>query len=133
MNAWLLALAIGVCGGAAVWLILARDLLRVVVGLALAGTAVNLFVLMAGRVGSGVPAIMADSEAVLAATAANPLPQALVLTAIVIGFAFVCLALVLLMALLAKRPEGDVDRLADAEPGAGADGKPLPFDAERRA
>jgi multisubunit Na+/H+ antiporter MnhC subunit len=56
MNAWLLALAIGVGGGAAVWLILARDLLRVVVGLALAGTAVNLFVLMAGRVGSGVPA-----------------------------------------------------------------------------
>ena len=40
MNAWLLAIAIGLCGGAAVWLILARDLLRVVVGLALAGTAV---------------------------------------------------------------------------------------------
>ena len=39
----------------------------------------------------------------------------------------------LLLALLAKRPEGDVDRLTDAEPGAGADGKPLPFDAERRA
>ena len=35
--------------------------------------------------------------------------------------------------LLAKRPDGDVDRLADAEPVAGPDGKPLPFDAERRA
>ncbi len=133
MNTWLLALAIGVCGGAAVWLILARDLLRVVVGLALAGTAVNLFVLIAGRIGSGVPAILADGERVLAATAANPLPQALVLTAIVIGFAFVCFALVLVAALLAKRPEGDVDALADAEPGPGADRKPQPFDAERRA
>ena len=133
MNAWLLALAIGVCGGAAVWLILARDLLRVVVGLALAGTAVNLFVLMAGRVGAGLPAILADGETVLAATAANPLPQALVLTAIVIGFAFVCFALVLVLAILARRPAGDAAALSDAEPGAGPDGKPLPFDAERRA
>lgn len=133
MNAWLLALAIGVCGGAAVWLILARDLLRVVVGLALAGTAVNLFVLMAGRVGAGLPAILADGETVLAATAANPLPQALVLTAIVIGFAFVCFALVLVLAILARRPAGDVAALSDAEPGVGPDGKPLPFDAERRA
>ena len=133
MNAWLLALAIGLCGGAAVWLILARDLLRVVVGLALAGTAVNLFVLMAGRVDSGVPAILADADTVLAATAANPLPQALVLTAIVIGFAFVCFALVLVLAILARRPAGDVAALADAEPGAGPDGKPLPFEAERRA
>lgn len=98
MNAWLLALAIGLCGGAAVWLILARDLLRVVVGLALAGTAVNLFVLMAGRVDSGVPAILADADTVLAATAANPLPQALVLTAIVIGFAMTALFLVVLLA-----------------------------------
>ena len=133
MNAWLLALAIGVCGGAAVWLILARDLLRVVVGLVLAGTAVNLFVMMAGRIEGRAPAILASGETVLAATAANPLPQALVLTAIVIGFAFVCFALVLVAALLGSRPAGDVDALADAEPGAGADGKPLPFDAERRA
>lgn len=133
MNAWLLAFAIGLCGGAAVWLILARDLLRVVIGLALAGTAVNLFVLMAGRIDSGMPAILADGDTVLAAAAANPLPQALVLTAIVIGFAFVCFALVLLLALLAKRPSGDGAALADAEPGAGPDGKPLPFDAERRA
>jgi hypothetical protein len=58
---------------------------------------------------------MADAER-CSPRRANPLPQALVLTAIVIGFAFVCFALVLLMALLAKRPEGDVDRLADAEP-----------------
>ena len=86
-----------------------------------------------GAPDSGYECRLADGERVLAATAANPLPQALVLTAIVIGFAFVCFALVLVAALLAKRPEGDVEALVDAEPGPGADGKPQPFDAERRA
>lgn len=133
MNAWILAVAIGICGGAAVWLVLARDWVRIIAGLALGGTAVNLLVLLAGRIDSGVPAILASGEQVLAANAANPLPQALVLTAIVIGFAFVCFGLVLVLALLAKRPQQDANTLVDAEPGAGADGKPLPFEAERRA
>ena len=128
MTAWMLALAIGVCAGAAVYLILARDLLRVVVGLILAGTAVNLFVLMAGRVGSGVPAVMQPGETALAAAAANPLPQALVLTAIVIGFAFICFALMLTLALGRRRGTEDIGALRDAEPGADAHGKPLPFD-----
>lgn len=132
MNAWLLAGAIAVCGAAGVYLILARDLLRIVVGLMLAGTAVNLVVLMAGRVGSAVPAVMQSGEEVLSPMAANPLPQALVLTAIVIGFAFVCFALVLVLAILARRPDGDVDALRDAEPGADAAGKPRPFGEDAR-
>ena len=125
----LVACAIGLLTMVGVYLVLRRHSFPVIIGTVFLSYAVNLFLFAMGRLEIDKPPIAA-AEAV---AMTDPLPQALVLTAIVIGFAFVCFALVLSMALLAKRPEGDVDRLADAEPGAGPDGKPLPFDAERRA
>jgi len=129
----ILALAIGVLGGSGVWLVLRPRSFQVLIGLALLSYAVNLFIFAMGSLQLARAPIVQPGLAANLENYTDPLPQALVLTAIVIGFAFVCFALVLSMALLAKRPEGDVDRLADAEPGAGADGKPRPFDAERRA
>lgn len=125
---FLLATGIGFVTACAIYLMLRGRTFPVVLGLSLLGYAVNVFIFAMGRLWSNAQPILVGDGPV-----ADPLPQALVLTAIVIGFAFVCFALVLLMALLAKRPDGDVDRLADAEPVAGPDGKPLPFDAERRA
>ena len=60
------------------------------------GGAANLMVFLAGRPGSALPPIIAAGAESLPAAAANPLPQALVLTAIVIGFALLCFALVLI-------------------------------------
>ena len=125
---FLVATGIGWVVAVGVYLMLRGRTFPVVLGLSLLGYAVNVFIFAMGRLWSNAQPILVGDGPV-----ADPLPQALVLTAIVIGFAFVCFALVLSMALLAKRPEGDVDRLADAEPVAGPDGKPLPFDAERRA
>ncbi len=98
-----------------VLLMLSRDIFRLIVGLAVSGSAVNLIVFMAARPGSLIPPVIEDGASQLPAAAANPLPQALVLTAIVISFALLCFALVL-GATLARRSDQDVDRLQAAEP-----------------
>jgi multicomponent Na+:H+ antiporter subunit C len=100
-----------------VLLLLSRDLYRVIIGLSVLGSAVNLIVFMSGRPGSLIPPVIEAGSQQLPAAAANPLPQALVLTAIVIGFALLCFALVL-AANLARRGEQAVDDLQAAEPAA---------------
>lgn len=83
---WAVACALWITLAAGLYLALSRDVLRCVVGLALLGSAINLLLLAAGRLGSAQPAVIEAGARVLQ-DAANPLPQALVLTAIVIGFA----------------------------------------------
>lgn len=93
----LLALTIGVLVTAAAYLLMARDLPRALLGFVLLGTAANLTIFAAGRIGTMVPPLVDAGAAALPAGAANPLPQALVLTAIVIGFGLAAFALVLVM------------------------------------
>ncbi|MGL6161003.1 sodium:proton antiporter [Microbulbifer sp.] len=89
---WLAALTVGGLAGLGLWMLLARNLKRVVLGIGLLGNAMNLGVLTAGRF-FGERAAFADGGA---GDAANPLPQALVLTAIVISFGLFVFALALL-------------------------------------
>jgi multicomponent Na+:H+ antiporter subunit C len=98
-----------------VYLALSRDLFRVVLGLAMVGSAANLLLFAAGRLGPTAPAVVPVGETALAG-AANPLPQALVLTAIVIGFALVCFSLVLMLRLIRDAGTDDALALRDAEP-----------------
>jgi len=121
---WAVAIAAGALVAAGVYLALSRSLLRMVIGISLMGFAANLVVLGAGRLGATEPPIVPGGDTTLAATAANPLPQALVLTAIVIGFSLTCFSLVLVLALKQRAGVADGARLAAAEPPAGADGKP---------
>jgi multicomponent Na+:H+ antiporter subunit C len=93
----LLALTIGVLVAAAAYLLLARDLPRALLGFVLLGTAANLTIFVAGRIGTMTPPLVDYGAQALPAGAANPLPQALVLTAIVIGFGLAAFALVLVM------------------------------------
>jgi multicomponent K+:H+ antiporter subunit C len=94
-----LALAIGVLGGSGVWLLLRPRTFQVVLGLALLSYAVNLFIFGMGRLVTDKPPIIRPGVPVDLAHYADPLPQALVLTAIVIGFATTALFLVVLLAL----------------------------------
>lgn len=91
----LFALLIGVLTAAGVFLILRRNLLRMVFGLVLLSNAVNLLLLSMGRVVRADPALVLPGATAPAGPYTNPLPQALVLTAIVIGFGLVAFALVL--------------------------------------
>jgi multicomponent Na+:H+ antiporter subunit C len=110
-----LALTIFVTVTAGIYLALARDVFRAIMGLALLGAAANLVVFAAGRLDSPLPAVVPLGESILRESA-NPLPQALVLTAIVIGFALVCYALVLVLRLMRDTGTDDAVALRVAEP-----------------
>ena len=111
----LLALSIGVLVAAAAYLLLARDLPRGLLGFVLLGTAANLTIFAAGRVGTMAPPLVEPGAQALAATAANPLPQALVLTAIVIGFGLAAFALVLVMRAHAEFGTASAEEMDAAE------------------
>jgi multicomponent Na+:H+ antiporter subunit C len=72
--------------GCGVYMVLSRHLVRMLLGLSLLTTAVNLVLFQAGRIRSAQPPLIREGADRLHESA-DPLPQALVLTAIVIGFA----------------------------------------------
>ncbi len=94
-----LALGIGVLGGSGVWLLLRPRTFQVVLGLALLSYAVNLFIFGMGRLVTDEPPIIRADGSTDIALYADPVPQALVLTAIVISFATTALFLVVLLVL----------------------------------
>ena len=78
----LLSSALGIVTACGIYLILRGRTFSVVLGLSLLGYAVNLFIFAMGRLVSARPPVIVEQAAVYA----DPLPQALVLPAIVIGF-----------------------------------------------
>jgi multicomponent K+:H+ antiporter subunit C len=108
------ALAIGVLTSSGVWLLLRPRTFQVIMGLALLSYAVNLFIFCVGRLVSDRPPIIKGDD--LDPTHyADPVPQALVLTAIVISFATTALFLVVL---LASRGLTGTDHVDGKEPDA---------------
>ena len=93
----ILAIAIGVLTASGVWLLLRPRSFQVILGFALLSYAVNLFIFCMGRLVTDRPPII-KGNAIDPALYADPVPQALVLTAIVIGFATTALFLVVLLA-----------------------------------
>ncbi|MGY1839817.1 MULTISPECIES: sodium:proton antiporter [unclassified Modestobacter] len=119
------ALAVGLLLAAGVYLVLQRTMLRVVVGFVLLGHAVNLLVLAAGgshRRGLPLPGQNGDEPA------ADPLPQAFVLTAIVITFAITVYLLGLARAgrVDPEDDDGTVDDPGTASAGVPVDAVPDP-------
>jgi multicomponent Na+:H+ antiporter subunit C len=105
----LLSIVIAFMFGTGAYLMLKRDLIRLIAGMVLIGNAANLFI-MASTLRRGVAAILPSSK-----TMADPLVQALVLTAIVISFATSALAMVLVYRVYTSHYSVDLQRLAAAE------------------
>ena len=120
---WPVALALAAVIAAGTYLALSRDLLRCLIGLALVGNGINLLLFCSGRLLSQMPPFVASGAQQLA-VAANPLPQALVLTAIVISFVLLCFSLVLAIRLLQFAGSADTAKLRAAEPAAVDASKP---------
>lgn len=110
-----LALGIGILTGSGIWLILRPRTFQVIVGLSLLSYAVNLFIFAMGRLRVDAPAIVERGATADPSSYADPLPQALVLTAIVISFAMTAL---LLVVLLASRGLTGTDHVDGDEPPA---------------
>jgi multicomponent K+:H+ antiporter subunit C len=93
-----LALGIGILTASGVWLILRPRTFQVILGLSLLSYAVNLFIYAMGRLRVDAPPVVGSEVVPDLVQHSDPLPQALVLTAIVISFAMTALLLVVLMA-----------------------------------
>ena len=106
---FLLATGIGFVTACAIYLMLRGRTFPVVLGLSLLGYAVNVFIFAMGRLWSNAQPILVGDGPV-----ADPLPQALVLTAIVIGFATTGFAIELA---LRSRHESGSDHVDGHEPG----------------
>lgn len=98
MTELIFSLAVGILTASGVWLLLRPRTFQVIIGLSLLSYAVNLFIFGMGRLRTGAPPVIEKIEAIDPALYTDPLPQALVLTAIVIGFAMTALFLVVLLA-----------------------------------
>lgn len=89
------AAMISVIAGVGIYMLLAQNLMRMILGIALLAAGANVLIFLSGRLGAVSPPIIPEGSEALAQTAANSLPQALVLTAIVIGFALTAFAIAL--------------------------------------
>ncbi|SFU35048.1 multisubunit potassium/proton antiporter, PhaC subunit [Nitrosomonas eutropha] len=94
----ILSLGIGILVGSGVWLLLRPRTYQIIIGLGLLSYAVNLFIFSVGRLVMDRPPVTQAGVRVDPAAFADPVPQALILTAIVIGFATTALFLVILLA-----------------------------------
>ena len=103
------SLAIGVMAGAGVWLVLRPRTFQVLIGLSLLSYAVNLFIFSVGSLSIDKEPIVKPGLAANLENYTDPLPQSLVLTAIVIGFATTALFLVVLLALRGLTDSDHVD------------------------
>ncbi|HEX4986164.1 MAG TPA: Na+/H+ antiporter subunit C [Burkholderiales bacterium] len=104
-----LALAIGVLCASGVWLVLRPRTFQVILGLSLLSYAVNLFIFATGSLWVDRPPLVQPGVPADLQHYTDPLPQALVLTAIVIGFAMTALFLVVLLALRGMSDTDHVD------------------------
>lgn len=106
---FLLASGIGVLAGGGVWLLLRSRSFDTVLGLTLLSYAVNLFIFTMGRVRPDAAPILQKGVAASLSTHSDPLPQALVLTAIVISFAMTAVLLAIALRTYAETGSDHVD------------------------
>ncbi|WP_439631499.1 Na+/H+ antiporter subunit C [Shinella sp.] len=118
----LFVILIGLFFAAAVYLMLSKFLVRVLLGVVLLGNAVNLSLFTNGRILRDVPPIIPAGHDVPATLTANPLPQALILTAIVISFSFFAFLLVLVYRAYQDLGTDNANEMRVAEP----ENDPLP-------
>ena len=111
-----LAALIGIFFVTAVYLMLSPHVIRILLGVAVLGNAVNLLIFTSGRLTREVPPIVPDGMIVADSTIANPLPHALVLTAIVISFSFFAFLLTLAYRAYQELGTDDTDTMRIAEP-----------------
>jgi multicomponent Na+:H+ antiporter subunit C len=106
---------VGLLFAVSLYLMMSTKTIRILIGVGMLGNAVNLLIFTAGRLSREVPPIIAVDAYVPALGAANALPQALILTAIVISFSFFAFLLVLAFRAYQDLGTDDTDAMRVAE------------------
>ena len=113
----IIAILTGFLTATGIYLMLRRSFTRLLLGVMVLGQAANLLILTAGGLGGGSSPIVRAGAVLPPEGSPDPLPQALILTAIVIGFAMVAFAVVLLKCANHALATDDPDALANTEAG----------------
>lgn len=113
---FVLAALIGCFIALGVYLLLSRSVIRMLLGITIFGNGVNLLIFTAGRLTREIAPIIPTGLEQPEGAIANPLPQALILTAIVIGFAMFSFLLVLAFRAYQTLDADDTDTMRVAEP-----------------
>lgn len=92
----ILAIVIGVLYSAGIYMILRRSLVKLILGIIILGNGANLLIFLLGRLVKGSPPIIPGDSKVFEAVYADPVPQALILTAIVISFGLQSFSIILI-------------------------------------
>lgn len=107
----LLAIMIGVLYAAGVYLMLRRSLVKLIIGVILLGNGANLLIFLLGRIAKGSPPVIPEDSKVFLEAYTDPLPQALILTAIVISFGLQAFAIVLVKRVFQVVKIDDIDNM----------------------
>ena len=113
---YVLAALVGCFVALGVYLLLSRSVIRMLLGMTILGNGVNLLIFTAGRLTREIAPIVPPGLEQPAGPIANPLPQALILTAIVIGFAMFSFLLVLAFRAYQSLDADNTDNMRVAEP-----------------
>jgi multicomponent Na+:H+ antiporter subunit C len=111
----LLPIAIGILFGCGCYLCMRRHIVRVLLGIMLISQAANLLIFTAAGLTYGRAPIIPEDAETIAPPYADPLPQALVLTAIVIGFGVLAFAIALVLRAYHKSGSDDLDTFLKSE------------------
>lgn|SRR5690625_360693 len=107
----LFALIIGLMYGAGLYMILRRSMVKLLIGFMLMANGSNLLIFLLGRIRKGAPPIIPESSSVFVEAFTDPIPQALILTAIVISFGLQAFAIVLIQRVYKVLKVDDIDQL----------------------
>ncbi|QBQ42330.1 Na+/H+ antiporter subunit C [Sphingobacterium psychroaquaticum] len=111
----LLILVIGLLYAGGVYLILRRSMVKLLLGIMLLGNATNILIFLLGKITKAKPPVIDESYKIFQDIYADPIPQALILTAIVISFGLTSFAIVLLKRVYALVDSDDLDDLNTPE------------------
>lgn len=111
----IMAIAIGLLYAAAIFLMLRRSIVKLVIGLMLLSNAANLLIFTSAGMTRGAPPLIPEGMLGPAGPVADPLPQAVVLTAIVIAFGVLAFAVVLIRRAYEIVKADDLDKMKDTD------------------
>lgn len=107
----LLVLLVGILYSAGIFMILRRSMVKLLLGLLLIGNGANILIFLMGGITKGKPPIILDNQTSFTDAYADPVPQSLILTAIVISFALTAFAIILLKKVYVTTGSDDLDSL----------------------
>jgi multicomponent Na+:H+ antiporter subunit C len=109
----ILSILTGVLYAAGVYLLLRRSIVKMILGIIFMSNATNLVIFVSGGLGKTAPSFIEAGETVASAEVADPLPQALILTAIVISFGIISFALALMYRFYQTTGTEDLDQVKE--------------------